>query len=150
MPSTKCSTEKPKLIPKGKDCKLTPPPPPSPDSNKPKIRAYAPNVIEVPNFLRMLGPKHLKIAICYLPSLITYTLATAIVTVYIADWKALLRYVPFYRGKYDDLEPINKQIDAVNDNNVNDDDVGEGGEPSSSKQDDDESNAEIIDKKDKC
>ncbi|CAG9823433.1 unnamed protein product [Phaedon cochleariae] len=56
--------------------------------------------IESPRFLRLIGPKHIEIFRNYIPSLVIYTAAGTLCTLYFCEWKAVLQYVPFYNGKY--------------------------------------------------
>lgn len=122
---SKCSSNQASLLKKCKDNKQR-------VSNKGTKERSKQKLIELPGFLRKLGAKHVKIAICYLPSLLVYTAATAIVSIYIAEWKSVLRYLPFYGGKYDDLQP-SKKINVQENEEISssivqddDDDVGVG------------------------
>lgn len=61
-------------------------------------------VLDLPHFIRILGPKHFAIFRSYIPSLIIYGITTVIYTVYITEFKTVLQYLPYYNGRY--VEPV--------------------------------------------
>lgn len=70
---------------------------------KTKHPQYTDKIIDLPHFIKILGPKHFAIFRRYIPSLITYSIATIIWTVYLTEYKTVLQYMPYYSGKY--VEP---------------------------------------------
>lgn len=70
-------------------------------SSEPKPLAYSDPIIDLPHFIRILGPKHFSIFRNFIPSLIIYTIAMTAATMYITDFKTVLQYLPYYNGKYE-------------------------------------------------
>ncbi|CAH1115724.1 unnamed protein product [Psylliodes chrysocephalus] len=52
----------------------------------------------------IIGPRTIQVFISYLPSIGYFTVAGALCTIYLCEWKSVLQYVPFYGGKYDKKE----------------------------------------------
>ncbi|KAL6449417.1 hypothetical protein ACFW04_000771 [Cataglyphis niger] len=49
-----------------------------------------------------LGRKHVELAGKWFPSAMAYGTAGSLTLLYFTDWKAVLQYVPFYSGKYEE------------------------------------------------
>lgn len=76
---------------------------------KPKEEVKQSTFIHLPDFVRKIGPKQISIGISHIPSLIRYSLATFIYITYLCDWKPVLQYLPYYNGKFAEIEEENKQ-----------------------------------------
>lgn len=76
--------------------------------SEPKPLEHSEPILDLPHFIKILGPKHYGIFRNYIPSLITYTIATAIFSVYLMEWKAVLQYLPYYNGRYAEPEKEKK------------------------------------------
>lgn len=61
-------------------------------------------LVEFPHFLRVIGPKQIRIAMFYIPSAICYTISSLILATYTCEWKDVLQYMPYYNGKYQPKE----------------------------------------------
>ncbi|EEZ99280.1 hypothetical protein TcasGA2_TC001125 [Tribolium castaneum] len=75
-----------------------------PSAKKPKakpapVSKNAP-LLEFPHFLRMIGPKHIRVLMAFVPSAICYTFTSLILVTYMSEWKTVLQYFPYYNGKY--------------------------------------------------
>lgn len=86
---TKCTTP---VLSKKELCK--------PKKPLPKPKAHSEPVIDLPHFIRILGPKHFSIFRNFISSLAIYTVSFAILGIYITDFKTVLQYLPYYNGKY--------------------------------------------------
>lgn len=84
----------PDVPPKKVEKKPEPPPPTEAKS------VFREPLIDLPHFLRVVGPKHFSILRNFVPSIITYTFATALIITFMTDWKTVLQYLPYYNGKY--------------------------------------------------
>ncbi|XP_011503799.1 PREDICTED: cytochrome b-c1 complex subunit 10-like [Ceratosolen solmsi marchali] len=49
---------------------------------------------------KKLGKKHFELALKWMPSAITYGSGAGLALLYFTDWKLILQYVPYYRGKF--------------------------------------------------
>ncbi|CAL1684667.1 unnamed protein product [Lasius platythorax] len=47
-----------------------------------------------------LGPKHMELAGKWFPTAVSYGTGASLALLYFTDWKAVLQYVPFYSGKF--------------------------------------------------
>ncbi|KAJ3665067.1 hypothetical protein Zmor_000581 [Zophobas morio] len=59
-------------------------------------------VLEFPHFLRVIGPNQIKILMGFVPSAICYSLASLVLVVYLTDWRPVVRYLPYYNGRFAD------------------------------------------------
>ncbi|RZC37796.1 UCR 6-4kD domain containing protein [Asbolus verrucosus] len=57
-------------------------------------------IVEFPHMLRIIGPKHIKIMMQFVPSAIIYSITSLILLTYMSEWKTVLQYLPYYNGKY--------------------------------------------------
>lgn len=58
-----------------------------------------------PKFNFMPTAKQMEKLRIFFPSIVCYSIATFLCMSYICEWKDLLRFMPYYRGKYkDDVE----------------------------------------------
>ncbi|KAK2582635.1 hypothetical protein KPH14_004917 [Odynerus spinipes] len=48
----------------------------------------------------ILSKRHLELASRWTPSAITYGVTAGLGLLYFTDWKAVVRYIPFYGGKF--------------------------------------------------
>lgn len=65
-------------------------------------------LLQLPHSLRIIGPKHVKILMQFLPSAVVYSVTSLILVTYVSDWKTVLQYVPYYNGKYNGEESSDK------------------------------------------
>jgi ubiquinol-cytochrome c reductase subunit 10 len=65
-----------------------------------KHASYSAPVFEFPHILRIIGPKHIKIMMNFVPTAIFYSLTSLILLTYMAEWRTVLQYLPYYNGKY--------------------------------------------------
>ncbi|XP_012277096.1 cytochrome b-c1 complex subunit 10-like [Orussus abietinus] len=49
--------------------------------------------------LQRLGKRHAEILVSWFPSLATYGVTGTLGLLYFTDWKAVIKYIPFYSGK---------------------------------------------------
>lgn len=54
------------------------------------------------SFFNKIGPKQIESFKCFIPSMICYTIATVLCTAYVCEWRDVLQYLPYYRGKYNE------------------------------------------------
>lgn len=67
------------------------------------FKKYKPSKgVRPPGLFGKIGPKHVTIFMQFVPSMAFYTAATVITTIYICEWKAVLQYLPYYNGKYNE------------------------------------------------
>lgn len=57
-----------------------------------------------PSVFRRIGKKQIEVLSLFSSTIVIYTVAAALCTVYFCEWKAVLQYVPYYGGKYKDEE----------------------------------------------
>lgn len=63
-------------------------------------RSHEFNRIRNFSFFNKIGPKQIESLKTFIPSMICYTIATGLCTAYLCEWKDVLQYLPYYRGKY--------------------------------------------------
>lgn len=92
-PTTECGVEK-------KTKKIVSKPIKPKTSEAAKHASYSAPVFEFPHILRIIGPKHIKIMMNFVPTAIFYSLTSLILLTYMAEWRTVLQYLPYYNGKY--------------------------------------------------
>lgn len=65
-----------------------------------KNDAGTPKIFETPRFMRIIGPKQVEAYAQFIPSVLIYSAATILATLYFTEWKAVLQYLPYYSSKY--------------------------------------------------
>lgn len=58
------------------------------------------NLFQPPNFFKRIGPRQIEVFSAFIPSMIVYTIAAALCTVYVCEWRDVLQYVPYYGQIY--------------------------------------------------
>uniref|UniRef100_A0A0K8T4Q7 Cytochrome b-c1 complex subunit 10 n=1 Tax=Lygus hesperus TaxID=30085 RepID=A0A0K8T4Q7_LYGHE len=57
--------------------------------------------LKLPDLSKHFGPKHQEIAKKWMPTVVVYTATGFLLTCYICEWEAVLKYVPVWNRKYD-------------------------------------------------
>ncbi|KAG5898826.1 hypothetical protein JTB14_018786 [Gonioctena quinquepunctata] len=70
------------------------------DCNMRVLQEAMASPFKMPRFVKTIGPKHVQIFQNFIPSFLIFTLAGTLCTAYLCEWKAVLKYVPLWRGRY--------------------------------------------------
>lgn len=54
----------------------------------------------LPGPLRAVGKKHIQTAVAFIPSAAIFGASAAGLGLYFTEWKTVLRFMPYYNGKY--------------------------------------------------
>lgn len=58
--------------------------------------------------LTKIPPKYLSLAKLWTPSVVTYSIATLIFTLYVTDWRWICEKIPFYGKKFKEHDELIK------------------------------------------